>query len=107
MTLFSSRAFICLANSLPPSVSDFRDDSFKIASGSGHGVGSTMLPPNYVGNAVAVFRIDSRRLSTWIVFTEIQTFKVFIGLYPYGSGRHGIRYGDLGIRDAHQLGLIL
>ena len=46
-----------------------------------------------VGNAVAVFRIDSRRLSTCIVFAEIQIFKVFIGLCPHGSGRHGIKDG--------------
>ena len=60
MALFSSRAFICLAKSLSPSVSDFRDDSFKMASGSGHGVASTMLVTPWL--SLELIREDFRRV---------------------------------------------
>ena len=69
--LFSSRAFICLANSLSPSVNDFRDESFKMFSGllfkissqslsqigtSASGVGEATADPAGVGSPGLVTR---------------------------------------------------
>ena len=60
MALFSSRAFICLANSLSTSVFDFQDDYFKMTSGSGHGVASKMLVTPWLSSEL--IREDFRRV---------------------------------------------